>query len=247
MKTIFTSALLFTAAILLHTNEASAQVGVGTTTPHASAMMEINATGKGLLIPRMNQANRPASPATGLLIYQTDNTPGFYVYNGAAWTAVSNASSAGQDSTVIMTRAVAAYKQTGAPALGPLYFSPVSLGGQSSVNETQDAATSSNGTSPITSYVVPNACTFYKLRIVARVAPGGLVGSGSHSAVFTLFKNGATTGITATVSTSTTVGTTAVVEATGTVSVVPGDVLSYQFTQTNQDPNTSYTLLLKGL
>ncbi|WP_222165858.1 hypothetical protein [Edaphocola aurantiacus] len=54
MKTIFTSALLLTAAILLHTNEASAQVGVGTTTPHASAMMEINATGKGLLIPRMN-------------------------------------------------------------------------------------------------------------------------------------------------------------------------------------------------
>ncbi|MNE61776.1 hypothetical protein D3C80_1570140 [compost metagenome] len=73
------------------------------------------------------------------------------------------------------------------------------------------------------------------------------MGSGSHSAVFTLFKNGAATGITATVSTSTTVGTTAVVEATGTVSVVPGDVLSYQFTQTNQDPNTSYTLLLKGL
>ena len=40
--------------------------------------------------PRMTQTQRDAiaSPATGLLIYQTDNTPGFY-YDGAAWTAIS--------------------------------------------------------------------------------------------------------------------------------------------------------------
>jgi len=31
-----------------------------------------------------------ASPATGLLIYQTDNTPGFYFYNGSAWVVVGN-------------------------------------------------------------------------------------------------------------------------------------------------------------
>lgn len=62
-----------------------AQVGIGTATPHASAQLEISATNKGLLIPRILYANRPASPATGLLIYQTDNTPGYYFYNGSSW------------------------------------------------------------------------------------------------------------------------------------------------------------------
>lgn len=60
-------------------------IGLGTTTPHASAQLDISATNRGLLIPRVTQANRPPNPATGLLIYQTDNTPGFYFYNGTAW------------------------------------------------------------------------------------------------------------------------------------------------------------------
>src|ERR1043166_8861742 len=65
--------------------------GIGTTTPNASALLEISSTSKGLLISRMTQTQRNAiaSPATGLLIYQTDKTPGFYYYGGSAWTAVS--------------------------------------------------------------------------------------------------------------------------------------------------------------
>jgi hypothetical protein len=68
-----------------------AQVGIGTSTPVASAQLDITSTNKGLLIPRVAFANRPASPATGLLIYQTDNTPGFYYYNGTAWTMLGGA------------------------------------------------------------------------------------------------------------------------------------------------------------
>src|SRR4051794_1244748 len=62
-------------------------VGIGTTTPSASALLEIKSTKKGLLIPRMTlaQRNAIASPAKGLMIYQTDNTPGFYYYNGSGW------------------------------------------------------------------------------------------------------------------------------------------------------------------
>ncbi len=60
-------------------------IGIGTATPHASAMLDVTSVNKGLLVPRVTQANRPASPATGLLIYQTNNTPGFYYYNGSAW------------------------------------------------------------------------------------------------------------------------------------------------------------------
>src|SRR5690242_6284904 len=69
----------------------SGAAGIGTTTPDASSLLEIKSTSKGILIPRMTQTQRNAitSPATGLLIYQTDKTPGFYYYSGTAWTAVS--------------------------------------------------------------------------------------------------------------------------------------------------------------
>lgn len=65
-----------------------AQVGIGTTSPDASAALEINSTDGGLLIPKMTQAERLliSSPAEGLLVYQTDNTTGFYYYDGTNWT-----------------------------------------------------------------------------------------------------------------------------------------------------------------
>jgi hypothetical protein len=51
--------------------------------PDASAMLHVKSSDKGLLIPSMNAAQRTAivSPATGLLVYQTDGDAGFY-YNG---------------------------------------------------------------------------------------------------------------------------------------------------------------------
>jgi len=66
--------------------------GIGTTTPNSSSLLEVKSATKGILIPRMTKTQRDAitSPATGLLIYQTDKTPGFYYYNGTAWTAVSS-------------------------------------------------------------------------------------------------------------------------------------------------------------
>ena len=86
MKQFFTllAALLLTATTY-------AQVGVGTTTPDASAALDITSTTKGLLIPRMIETQRDAisSPATGLMIYQTDGTVGFYYYNGSSWGEVA--------------------------------------------------------------------------------------------------------------------------------------------------------------
>ena len=69
----------------------SGNVGIGTNTPNASAQLDITSTDKGLLIPRVSQAQRNliATPATGLMVYQTDNTPGFYYYNGTIWTSVA--------------------------------------------------------------------------------------------------------------------------------------------------------------
>jgi len=70
-----------------NTFPANGSVGIGTTTPNASAKLDMKSTNKGLLIPRMTQKQRNAiiRPATGLLIYQTDSNPGFYYYNGTEW------------------------------------------------------------------------------------------------------------------------------------------------------------------
>jgi len=56
-------------------------------TPDASAALDIVSTSKGLLLPRLTlaQRNAIAAPAGGLVVFQTDNTPGLYAYDGTAW------------------------------------------------------------------------------------------------------------------------------------------------------------------
>jgi hypothetical protein len=74
----------------------NAQTGIGTTTPDASAKLEVAATNKGFLLPRMTATQRAAiaSPATGLMVYQTDAPSGFYVNTGSSgtpnWLRISN-------------------------------------------------------------------------------------------------------------------------------------------------------------
>jgi hypothetical protein len=75
-----------------------AQTGIGTTTPDASAKLDVSATNKGFLPPRIaltatNAASPVTSPATGLIVYNTAATgtapnnvvPGYYFWNGSAW------------------------------------------------------------------------------------------------------------------------------------------------------------------
>lgn len=51
------------------------RIGVGTNVPHASALLEINSTTLGLLPPRMTAAQRNtiATPANGLIVFDTDS------------------------------------------------------------------------------------------------------------------------------------------------------------------------------
>jgi hypothetical protein len=79
---------------LLFAFGAKAQVGIGTSTPDASAQLEILSTSKGLLIPRMSfvQRNDINNPANGLLIYQTNDSPGFYFYSNGQWQKLANKS-----------------------------------------------------------------------------------------------------------------------------------------------------------
>ena len=63
-------------------------VGIGTSTPAASAALDISSTNKGVLLPNMTSAqmNAIASPATGLLVFCSNCSPvGFRFYNGTTW------------------------------------------------------------------------------------------------------------------------------------------------------------------
>lgn len=68
-----------------------AQVGIGTTAPHSSAALDITSTNSGLLIPRMTSSQRNAiiSPMQGLMVFQTDNSEGFYFYDGSSWVQIN--------------------------------------------------------------------------------------------------------------------------------------------------------------
>lgn len=80
----------FQAVQAQNTFPTNGAAGIGTLTPAASSLLEINSTTKGVLLPRMTKTQREAiaSPVEGLLIYQTNNQPGFYYYDGSAWKSV---------------------------------------------------------------------------------------------------------------------------------------------------------------
>jgi hypothetical protein len=71
MKQSFTLILLCLISIQL----TNAQVGIGTTTPDDSSILDIDSSNQGLLLPRLTTAQRDAivNPANGLIIYNTDS------------------------------------------------------------------------------------------------------------------------------------------------------------------------------
>src|ERR1700741_4926547 len=80
---------LFILISLSCTSDAISQgiaINTDSSAPHASALLDIKSTTKGLLGPRMTTAQRIAvsTPAAGLLIYDTD-TNSYWVYNGSSW------------------------------------------------------------------------------------------------------------------------------------------------------------------
>lgn len=84
---IYVRNLSITLLLVIFSLVSQAQVSIGVPTPDASAQLDVVSTNKGILIPRMTEDERDdiADPADGLLIYQTNNSPGFYYYDGTAW------------------------------------------------------------------------------------------------------------------------------------------------------------------
>lgn len=80
------------AVIQLNNDGKGISINDNGTVAHASAVLEVESDSLGVLIPRILEANRPANATEGLLIYQTDNSPGFYYYDGAGWQRLDNTS-----------------------------------------------------------------------------------------------------------------------------------------------------------
>lgn len=72
----------------------NAQIGIGTTSPNASSVLDITSTTQGLLPPRMTTVQRNAivTPADGLIVYDTDLKLLYsYVLSTLSWVPVSGA------------------------------------------------------------------------------------------------------------------------------------------------------------
>lgn len=88
MKHFFT----LLAAVLI-TATTFAQVGIGTSTPDASAALDLTSTTGGLLLPRMTDTQRLdiLNAAAGLMVYVTDlNGGSFMFYDGNSWSAFAS-------------------------------------------------------------------------------------------------------------------------------------------------------------
>jgi hypothetical protein len=78
MKKLLFSIVFFSA---FSTN---AQVGIGTPTPSANAVLDLTSTSKGLLLPRVDDTTNVPNPSAGLMIFNK-NTNTAAVHNGVKW------------------------------------------------------------------------------------------------------------------------------------------------------------------
>lgn len=92
MKSLFTVLAIFISSMLFSQNN----VGIGTTTPDANAILDIQSNSKGILIPRLTTTQRTSmvlnTAQTGLLVY--DNTlQQFWFWDGTQWVQIGAGSS----------------------------------------------------------------------------------------------------------------------------------------------------------
>ena len=94
MKKLIFSLFVTVALLIGHQSYAQTGVAINTTGADAasSAMLDVSAANKGILVPRMTAMERLGilNPAKGLLVYQNDGTEGFYYFDGTVWTRLAN-------------------------------------------------------------------------------------------------------------------------------------------------------------
>lgn len=163
-------------------------VGINTSSPDMSAALDVSSTTQGMLIPRMTKTQRDAintvggisMPANGLLIYQIDNTPGFYFYNGTQWVTLNGTSGDSGQGFANGTAAGQVYLTGPSSPYAPQ--SPLTVTGDFSINSSAVSAIADNA---ITSVKLNNAAvTTEKIAnssvSVGKISASGTRGSGTY-------------------------------------------------------------------
>jgi hypothetical protein len=196
--------LIFSLILSLQTN---AQTGIGTTTPHASAKLDITSTDKGFLPPRMTALQRTGigSPANGLMVYQTDGTPGLYYFNGTSWIFIINSTtnvvsvvnggtgtttSTGTGSVVLNTNPSIANQTLTTPALGVATGTSITLTGSLIGGNTNTSNISGFGAS-----IVPISANYS----ITAADNGEIIQSNASGAITITIPTGLPTGFNCTV------------------------------------------------
>ena len=114
-------------------NFLNAQTGIGTTTPDASAKLDVSSANKGFLPPRVTLTSSTdnttiPNPATGLLVYNTGTNPnlvaGYYYWNGSNWATIATATGSGVSSSYVRGSRTSA-QTTGLSTNGLVAFTQV--------------------------------------------------------------------------------------------------------------------------
>jgi hypothetical protein len=151
---------------LFVSSAAFAQTGIGTTTPDASAKLDISSTNKGFLPPRITLTSLTdnttiPNPATGLLVYNTGNNvglvAGYYYWNGSSWATIATATGSGVSASYARGSRTAA-QTTGLSTNGLVAFTQVdqSAGQDISLNTSTGQITLAAGRTYRLQAQVPN-------------------------------------------------------------------------------------------
>lgn len=188
MKSTFTLILIFSLSCL---GLVAQNIGINGTgaAPAASALLDVSAPDKGLLIPRVALTSTAdvttiASPATSLLVYNTATvsnvSPGFYFWNGSAWTRLNSNdwSITGNTGTTPLNNFIGTSdNQAFAVRTNNIEAIRVTAGGNVGVGETNPASKLhvSNGDFRIGELLPPNTGTLpgYGRRILFSGGPTG--------------------------------------------------------------------------
>lgn len=92
------AALLLTTAATAQTTPGGVRIGTAGA-PNAAAVLDLDAQGKGLLIPRMDSATRVGigSPPNGLMVFQTNGRTGFWYATGGTWVFIPDKARSGDN------------------------------------------------------------------------------------------------------------------------------------------------------
>ncbi|MFZ1705976.1 MAG: hypothetical protein WAT79_16645 [Saprospiraceae bacterium] len=73
------------------------QVGIGTTTPNGSSILDLSSTNKGLMLPRVDNTSLVSNPSEGLMVYDKDKKAPYF-YDGTSWRVMMGPPTVGIDS-----------------------------------------------------------------------------------------------------------------------------------------------------